>query len=102
MLFFRYANVELWVDDELVEKKDDGYQLLRNDLQGVKFNLGYEASYGGFHGDRKEFGLKIGSKIKLVWKGEPYRHNFGTTLSSATHPAEVARVDILYRFLGGK
>ena len=101
MLFFRYANVELWVDDELVEKKDDSHQLLRMDLKGVQFNLGYEAGYGGFHADAKDFGLKIGSKIKLVWKGEPIRHNFGTQLTPATHPAEVARVDIMYRFLGG-
>lgn len=75
-----------------------------NQLKGVEFNLGYEATYGGFHKDTKDFGLKIGSKIKLVWKGEPFEpFSGGTPLNRpATYPAEVARIDMTYRFLGGK
>ena len=88
---FRYANVELYIDDILVEKKAKSYEMKYTNWQ-VGFDLGYNVAEP----------LKIGSKIKLVWKGEPYTTSYSSTLKTASYRAEIARADMRYKFLGGK
>lgn len=88
---FRYANVEFYVDDILVEKKAKSYEMgYTNWLVG--FDLGYNVAEP----------LKIGSKLKLVWKGEPYTTSDSSTLKAASYRAEIAQAEMIYKFLGGK
>ena len=72
----------------LVSKKASTFEM-RPDNWEVGFDLGYNVAEP----------LKIGSKLKLVWKGEPY--TVGSTVKAASYRAEIGRADLRYKFLGG-
>ena len=73
-----------------MEKKHSSYEIPYQWFQ-IKFELGYNEAKP----------LRIGSKIKLVWKGEPYTLWNGDE-KPATYPAEIAMLQMQYKFLGGE
>lgn len=72
-----------------MEKKDSDFEIGRG-IWEVKFTLGYNEAKP----------LRVGSKIKLVWKGEPYTLWNGDE-KTASYPAEIAYANMQYKFLGG-
>ena len=82
--------MELYVDDILVEKKPSDFTIGRSIFK-IDFELGYNEAEP----------LRIGSKIRLVWKGEPYTLWNGD-VKTASYPAEIALMGMKYKFLGGE